>query len=515
MHNGCGVSQLPLGVMQMPVCGPKTQPKAGPFEWHAGCFVSVPEYGEGWRCQRQPVALPAEPGLAWMTSLALRMGTAAGRFYNNLETIVLLRWVLIVATSYLVLFSGTDGQARAVVALYIAVYLGSNVALASMGGRWRKIPSFGVTLLLFDILAVSLGLSLSGGFGDFFPVYFLVVLIGALVQRFAVAVGAAALIAVIDLSTVSRFVSARELIDDGYVLRIPFLIVVALFFGYVVEGSRTRERARRARERKRRRTEALSAVTHDLKNPLAVTQSFATLLLEGSAGPLNPQQSDMVLRIHANVRRVMHLAVNLLEAARIEAHRLVIETRPTDLTDVVSDALALSRSASELKGVTVNLVADRDLPRIAIDSVQMERVVTNLIDNAIKHSPSGSVVNLSVRGLPGRLVLRVQDSGSGIPPNILSGIFENYHRRSADQPESTGVGLFIVNAIVRAHGGWVDITSVRGSGTTVRVQLPLIRRRLAQRQPQKEWSAALDWQRFVRAYRAERAAWLPPRTSGR
>jgi signal transduction histidine kinase len=97
----------------------------------------------------------------------------------------------------------------------------------------------------------------------------------------------------------------------------------------------------------------------------------------------------------------------------------------------------------------------------------------------------------------------------------LSGIFENYHRRSADQPESTGVGLFIVNAIVRAHGGWVDITSVRGSGTTVRVQLPLIRRRLAQRQPQKEWSAALDWQRFVRAYRAERAAWLPPRTSGR
>jgi signal transduction histidine kinase len=465
--------------------------------------------------RRRPVTLPGEAGLPRMKSLASRIGTAAGRFYN-LETIVLLRWVLIVATSYLVLFSGTEVQPTGVVAVYIAVYIGTNVALASMGWRWRKIPSFGVTLLLFDILAVSLGLSLSGGFGDFFPVYFLVVLIGALAQRFAVAVGAAALIAVIDLSTVSRFVSASELIEDGYVLRIPFLIVVALFFGYVVEGSRTRERARHVRERRRRRMEALSGVTHDLKNPLAVTQSFAALLLEGGAGPLNEQQSVMVLRIHANVRRVMQMAINLLEAARIEAHRLVIETRPTDLIDVVSDALALSRSASELKGVTINVVADPDLPRIAIDSVQMERVVTNLVDNAVKYSAPGSVVNLSVHGLPGRLMLRVQDNGSGISPSILPGIFDNYHHRSAEQPESTGVGLFIVGAIVRAHGGRVDITSVPGSGTTVRVHLPLTPRQPAQRRSkEKSSAAALAWKRFLGGYGFERVPWLPPRTSGR
>jgi signal transduction histidine kinase len=440
-----------------------------------------------------------------MKSLALRIGTAAGRFYN-LETIVLLRWVLIVATSYLVLFSGTGGQPTALVAVYIAVYLGSNVALASMGEYWRKIPTFGVTLLLFDILAVSLGLSLSGGFGDFFPVYFLVVLIGALVQRFAVAVGAAALVAAIDLSTVSRFVSAGEMIEDGYVLRLPFLIVVALFFGYVVEGSRNRERVRRARERKRRRMEALAGVTHDLKNPLAVTQSFATLLLEGAAGPLNEQQSDMVLRIHANVRRVLQMSINLLEAARIEAHRLVIEARPTNLTEVVSDAAALSRSASDLKGVTINVVTDPDLPTIVADGVQMERVVTNLLDNAVKHSAPGSVVNLSLRALPGRLMLRVQDSGEGIPAHVLSGIFDNYHRRSAEHPESTGVGLFIVGAIVRAHGGRVDITSVRESGTTVRVHLPLTPRQRVQRQPNREWSAALAWQRLLRGHHSEKAA---------
>ena len=393
---------------------------------------------------------------------------------RHVNTLILLRWVLIIATSYLVLFSRPLGTTPPSVGLFVAAYLGSNVLLTALLRRFRSWQRLDIGLVLFDTVAVCTGLALSANAAvDFFPVYFLVVFIGALTERLSLVVGAALLISLVHLFTLARFVDFAQLVDAGYVLRIPFLFVVALFFGYLVQGVRKRERQAKARARERRRTEVLSAVTHDLKNPLGVIESIARMLLEHEAGPLNGEQADLVRRIHASVRRGIQLSVNLLDASRVDAGRLRLHRQPTNLSVIVEDALELARTAADLKGVTLQSSVESILPMIDIDMVQVERVVSNLVDNAIKYTPRGGAVDVSTRCTLGQVILEVRDNGPGIPSNEVPGLFEKYQRGANTGPiEGSGLGLFIVKAVVEAHHGTIEVESAPGHGTAVTVRFP-------------------------------------------
>lgn len=388
--------------------------------------------------------------------------------------LVLLRWVLIIATSYLLLFSSDSAATPPAIALFIAAYLASNLLLSKYFNRWRGRRWFDAGIVLFDIAALAVGLSLTDGTSvDFFPVFFLVIFIGALTERVELVVGAAALIGLVHLSTLSHFLGAGEVLDGKYMLRIPFLFVVALFFGFEAKLVRSRDRKEKARERKRLATEALSAVTHDIKNPLSIIQSLANLLLDGNAGPLTSDQAGLVRRIHANVRRVLQLSGNLLDVARIEAGRLDVNRSMTDLRDVVEDALALARSAAEIKGITLHFEPDPALPSAPVDALQIERVVSNLLDNGIKYTPPGGTVTVRTQAGDGEVTLAVSDNGPGIPETELTPLFERYRRRAeSNHIHGNGLGLFIVKAVAEAHGGTVELTSDLGVGTTVTVRIP-------------------------------------------
>ncbi len=391
-------------------------------------------------------------------------------------TIVLVRWVLIVATAYLLLFSRPLAETPAPVALFVAGYLASNLLVSALynAGRWRE--RYDAAVVLFDTVAVAIGLLLTPNASvDFFPVYFLVVFLVALTRRVELLVGAALFISVAHVATLSHFVPTNELIHDGYTLRIPFLLVVAWFFGYAVNAAQRRDAARQRQAEKRRTAEFVAAVIHDVKNPLAVVQSVAELLLDGDAGPLTDNQAELARRIHASASHVIGLAVNLLDASRIEAGHLLLRRSSGNLSDVVEYAAALARSASDLKGITLRVAIEARPPVSAFDSLQMERVVGNLLDNAIKYTPPGGQVTVALRSVPGELVLTVQDTGPGIPSDELSRIFEKYRRRTVSSGvQGTGLGLFIVEAIVRAHGGSVVVESAVGNGTTFTVRLPTI-----------------------------------------
>ena len=128
--------------------------------------------------------------------------------------------------------------------------------------------------------------------------------LSALSERIGLVVGAALLITVAHLYTLSHFVDLGVLIQQGYMLRIPFLFVVALFFGHLVHHARVRERSVEEGRARELRLDLLSAVSHDLKNPLGVIDSLAELMLDGSAGPLNEQQADLARRIQSSTRQV-------------------------------------------------------------------------------------------------------------------------------------------------------------------------------------------------------------------
>jgi signal transduction histidine kinase len=387
---------------------------------------------------------------------------------------VLVRWVLIIATSYLLLFSRPAAAISPSVGLFIAAYLASNIGLAATLARIHSRRRFDIGVVLFDTVAVSIAIMLTRNAGsDFFPVYFLVVFLGALTQRLGLLVGAAVLISLVHVSTISQFVSPHDLLLNGYMLRVPFLLAVALFFGYEVEGTYQRERAVAAAARKRRRTEFVSAITHDLKNPLSVIQSLAELLLDGDAGALTPKQAALTRRIHASVVHVLKLAVNLLDATRINAGHLTLLRTPANLAEIVERAVMHARSASDLKDIELRWSAAPHPPIVAIDALQIERVVANLLDNAIKYTPPGGAVTTTISTLPGAMILDICDNGPGILPAELPTIFEKYRRRTASIGiDGTGLGLFIVKAIVEAHGGSVSAQSTVGQGTTMTVRLP-------------------------------------------
>jgi len=421
----------------------------------------------------------------------LELESVTTRFIAELQQVrmvILLRWVLILAASYLVLFSYQSGPIRPSVGLFVAAYLASNLALQALVPRLHSLRVFGVGVVIFDIAALSTGLALTGhSSADFFPVYFLVIFLGAFTERLGLAVSAAVLVSVVHLATVSRFVGLQEMVNSGYMLRIPFLLVVSLFFGFLVEDTRLRQRAHRARARQRRRIELLSAVTHDFKNPLGNIQSLASMLLNDDAAPLSSQQTELVRRVHANARRVIQLSVNLLDAAQIDAGRLTLHRRPANVADLARDVVALVRTGSDLKGVTVHLSVPAEVLTLDIDSLQIERVVSNLLDNAIKYTPSGGSIAVTVAPRPGEAVIEVRDDGPGIPANDLPIVFEKFRRRpETSRIEGSGFGLFIVKAIVAAHGGTVDIASAPGRGTTVAVHLPTTRP-----QPHTDVSTAL------------------------
>jgi len=390
------------------------------------------------------------------------------------QAVVLLRWVLIIATSYLVVFSRPLGQGPTGPALFVAAYFASNVILTELLPRFRSHYAFDVCVVLLDTFMVSLGLTLIGsGQSEFYVVFFLVLFLSALTERLGLVVTAAALMSIAHLYTESRVVGMNRLMDPGYLLRVPFLFVVALFFGNLVQDARTRERQARAARERAHQMETLSGISHDLKNPLGVIQSLATLLLEGDAGRLNDKQTDLVRRIHASTRHVITFALNIIDAARIDAGRLVLQRTPVDLRDLIEDTLLLARSACELKGLTLQSSVEPDMPMAHLDLGQMERVISNVVGNAIKFTPTGGHVTLSVRRAGEQLALSVEDTGPGIAANELPTIFEQYRRRR-NGADGSGLGLFIVKAIVEAHGGSVAIDSTVGRGTTVTVQLPFL-----------------------------------------
>jgi signal transduction histidine kinase len=135
--------------------------------------------------------------------------------------------------------------------------------------------------------------------------------------------------------------------------------------------------------------------------------------------------------------------------------------------------LSISRSASDLKHLTLCSASDADVPAINIDRLQIERAVNNVIDNAIKHTPDGGTVDVMVERRHDAVAIVVRDDGPGIPADQIPHLFEKYGSRPPNsRVEGSGLGLFIVKAIIDAHGGRVLLDSTLGRGTTVTLLLP-------------------------------------------
>jgi signal transduction histidine kinase len=398
----------------------------------------------------------------------------------NVDAIAPLRWLLIIATSYLVIFSRPLSEANPLAALYVAAYLATGLFWGPIRSRFRQPEHLIGAVILFDVLAVTVGLLIAKETsGTFFGLYFLVILISVLGQRLSLVLLASLAAGVVHVGTLSVFIEPNRLSLAQYSARLPFLFAVGLSVGHVAEQFRTEQRkAFEAAERERLRTEFVSSVIHDLKSPLGVIQVMLDMLCDRSSGTLNAKQAKFVRLIQTSLHQVLTLSLNFLDANRIEAGRFEIHPVVADLPSLVGQAVARAVSAAEYNQIQLEFSSGPRLPSVEVDGVQIDRAVSNLIDNAIKYTPASGRVAVRVERTPADFVISVSDTGRGIPAEEVGGLFRKYQRGSqVEGVVGSGLGLFIVKAVAEAHDGSVDLVSKPGNGTTARLHIPASRTR--------------------------------------
>jgi PAS domain S-box-containing protein len=241
----------------------------------------------------------------------------------------------------------------------------------------------------------------------------------------------------------------------------------------------------RAYEGERRRAEALaeidrakttffSNVSHELRTPLTLMLSPVEQLLSELTGR-PPQERELLDLVHRNGLRLQKLVNSLLDFSRIEAGRIHANYEPTELDRYTEDLASTFRSAMERAGLTFHIECEPLPEPVYVDRDMWEKVVLNLLSNALKFTLEGSVT-VRVRADGPQVRLTVQDTGTGIPASELPRIFERFHRVEGAKGrtiEGTGIGLALVQELVDLHGGSITAESEVSKGTTFTVTIPL------------------------------------------
>jgi signal transduction histidine kinase len=219
------------------------------------------------------------------------------------------------------------------------------------------------------------------------------------------------------------------------------------------------------------REDLLRAVSHDLRNPLQIVLLQAERIQRLLGGTDRDRERLGAERIARAAKAMGVMIRDLVEAARMEGGKLALQRQPVELKPFL--VRVLHEAAGALDVGRVALEIPEGLPRASADPARLERIVTNLVANALKYSPSDARVTVTAEARDGAVAISVKDRGPGIPPEDLPRIFERFYRgKSTQKADGLGLGLYIVEMLVDAHGGRVQADSRPGEGATFTFTLP-------------------------------------------
>jgi signal transduction histidine kinase len=222
----------------------------------------------------------------------------------------------------------------------------------------------------------------------------------------------------------------------------------------------------------------IGVAAHDLRNPLQVIEGYSQMLLDQHFGELSPAQQKFISVIRKNSDFMLNLITDLLYISKIEAGKLQLELKETDLLDLLERNVELNRLMAGQKQIDILFTRREDIPALVIDAPKIEQVLNNLISNGIKFSHPGSTVEILATRGEKEVVVSIRDEGQGIPADEIDRLFipfENLSVKSTAGEQSTGLGLAIVKRIVEGHGGRIRVQSERGVGSTFSFSLPFTR----------------------------------------
>ncbi|MBI4317695.1 MAG: PAS domain-containing protein [Chloroflexi bacterium] len=252
---------------------------------------------------------------------------------------------------------------------------------------------------------------------------------------------------------------------------------VANMFAVAIENARLFEEARRhvveLAEERTRREDLLRTVSHDLRAPLTIILGQSQFLLRvGEKAGLRGVEQHSAEAVHTSARKMNAMIQDLVDSVRLEAGLLKLAKTSIDLRRFVSDLLDRARTMMEVGRVKVEMPPD--LPPVAADPDRIERILMNLLTNALKYSSSETEVTVRAERANGEVTVSVTDRGIGIAPEDLPNIFQRFYRVKGERkPEGLGLGLYITRMLVEAHSGRVWVESELGKGSSFYFTLPI------------------------------------------
>ncbi len=225
------------------------------------------------------------------------------------------------------------------------------------------------------------------------------------------------------------------------------------------------------------KSEFVSVAAHQLRTPLSAIKWTLRMMLDGDLGKITEEQKDFLFKTYQSNERMINLINDLLDVARIEEGRYVYKLTFVNIEDLIEHLINSYKEEVETRKIKLEFEKpEKKLPQVMLDVEKMELVVQNLLDNAIKYTPSGGQVTISLKPGKKEIEFSIKDTGVGIPKDQQGRVFTKFFRGTnvmRMETEGSGLGLFIAKNIIEAHGGKIWFESKEGKGTTFYFTLPV------------------------------------------
>ncbi len=237
-----------------------------------------------------------------------------------------------------------------------------------------------------------------------------------------------------------------------------------------------RESNRQLKELDIVKDEFISMASHQLRTPLTSIKGYISMLLDGDAGKVSAEQHKFLEEAFISSQRMVYLVGDFLNVSRIQTGKFVLETRPTNLAEVVADEVERLQMTAGHRGVTIEFNKPANFPILTIDEEKTRQVIMNFIDNAVFYSRPNGQIKIELAAQPHQVRFTVTDRGIGVPESEKSKLFTKFFRATNARrirPDGTGVGLFLAKKVVNIQGGQVIGETKENVGSTFGFSLPI------------------------------------------
>jgi signal transduction histidine kinase len=269
-----------------------------------------------------------------------------------------------------------------------------------------------------------------------------------------------------------------------YIGGISFVFISTIYIAVYMAtsiSSRLRERERSLKqanelltEKDRMKTEYVLRVTHDIKEHLAAVQSCIEPVTGGFTGALNARQMDLLQRADQRTSKLLVFVKALLEISHIKLSKY-IKMEYFSMHELIKNALAYIETRAKNKDIAIDAHIDRSIDKLKGVEPYIEETIANILANAVKYTPPKGKISLTVEDRDDSIIIKIQDTGIGIPKNALPKIFDEFYRASNAKKvirDGTGLGLSIAKQVIERHDGKIWVESEEGKGSAFYIELP-------------------------------------------